>query len=657
MSITHAHAPGSSRGQTLPRMRVSIRGKIALAFLSICLVVAAVGWFAAWSVSRAGSLVVDTYDKPLMAISFARAIHADFATIEALFARRIADGDVVRRESLEGQLAQAQTVLNEDLAVASERATSDRVRRSVEAVRKAVDDWNAARTSMIGSGGPELDWSLLDANAAIVREEIDLLVNYAAGDGFKQRKETMLAIEENRTVQILGACLAAAMAALVMFGLAHRIVSPVAEASKAAARIAEGELDVPIEISGRDELAALLHAMSTMRDKIRAMVELEISQRQSAQTRLVDAIESSSEGVVLIDASRNVLLSNAEIEAFCGEANAPRAGDTLDDAAARVVDGGVFRTETAQQRAEMLLHLRMSDSLDMEAQLADGRWVRLKRSLTSDGGAIFIVSDISLMKERETVLRDAAERAQAANRAKTEFLATMSHELRTPLNAVIGFADMMASEVLGPIGNVQYKDFAGDILSSGRNLLAVINDILTLAKSEAGDLEMDREEVELDYLAERCADSMSDVFDRAGVLLETGPHDPGCIAFGDDRRLRQVIIALLSNAAKFTPSGGLVRLVASDRGNGLVAISVIDTGIGMRMEDVPLALSAFGQVDGGRSRQYEGSGLGLTIANAIVELHGGRLEILSEPGEGMSVTVVLPTSSQSEAGIPLALAS
>jgi signal transduction histidine kinase len=656
VSIADTQGAAGARRQTLPRMRLSIRGKIALAFLSICLVVAAVGWFAAWSVSRAGSLVVDTYDKPLMAISFARAIHADFATVETLFARRLADGDELRRTELDAQMTQAQTVLQEDLDVATKRATSERVRRSVKAVRKAVADWNVARSAMMASGSSQPDWSLLDANAAIVREEIDLLVNYAAGDGFKQRKETMLAIEENRMVQILGAGLAAAMAALVMFGLAYRIVSPVAEASRAATRIAEGELDVPIEISGRDELAALLHAMSIMRDKIRAMVELEISQRRSAQTRLVDAVESSSEGVILIDSDRNVLLSNAEIQAFCGIDNAPRPGDTLDAAAARVVEGGVFRADTPHQRAELLVQLRMADRLDMEAELTDGRWVRLKRSTASDGGMIFIVSDISLMKERESVLRDAAQRALAANRAKTEFLATMSHELRTPLNAVIGFADIMSSEVLGPIGNAQYKDFAGDILNSGRNLLAVINDILTLAKSEAGDLEMDREEVELDYLAERCADAVTEVFERANVSLETGPHEADCIAIGDDRRLRQVILALLSNAAKFTPAGGSVRLLVSRAPDGCVAISVSDTGIGMRPEDIPVALTAFGQIDGGRSRQYEGSGLGLTIANAIVDLHGGRLVIESAPGAGTTVKVVLPSAGEALPDMKLALA-
>lgn len=602
----------------------SIRGKLALACLSVCTVVAASGIFGVMSMTRSGELVVETYDKPLMAISFARAIHADFADMQAVAARRQIETEAAAGAELDARLAELADLLESDLAVVSKRATSDRVRASVEAVTAAVSDWRAAEAEMRDGGASATEWTRLDAAAATVREEIDLLVNYAAGDGFLQRKSTLGAINLNRDVQIGGVLVAALLAALVMFNLSRRIIKPLAAASATAQRIAGGELDVPIEVKGQDELAALAGSMTVMRDNIRRMMEREISERRSAQMRLVAAIESSSEGVVLIDAERRILLSNAEIEDFCGGgANAPRPGDTLDEAAARVVGGGVFAIRTEQQRAEMLIQLRLMDALDIEAPLSDGRWVRLSRSATSDGGAIFIVSDITLLKERETMLRDTAERAEAANKAKSEFLATMSHELRTPLNAVIGFSEIIANEAAGPLQNPQYRDYANDILSNGRGLLKIINDILMLVKSESGELALESDEINLGDLLDECAEAMRATFEQAQVSLDVAPMVGSCIAMGDRTRLRQAVLSLMSNAAKFTPAGGSARLAAFCAAERQVAIAISDTGIGMREEDIPTALAPFGQIDSSRARLYEGTGLGLTLARASSSFTAG----------------------------------
>lgn len=625
---------------------LSIRGKIALAFISIAVVVGAIGWFASWSVAHLGGLVVETYDKPLQSISFARAIHADFASMEAAFTRRVGETEPAAQARLDADIEDWSTTLTDDLAVVAERATSQRVRESVSKVAEAVAAWQSARTAMQARRQSAPDWSIVDASAAVVREQIDLLVNYAAGDGFRQRKQTQLAIDENRTVQIAGAVIATLVAAVVMFSLARRIVKPLAIASQAASRIAQGDLDTRITISGRDELAALLSAMTVMRDRIRDTVEDERSQRRSAQNRLVDAIECSSEGFVLIGPDEKILLSNAEISDFCGGASkAPRSGDTLDEAASRVVDGNVFQADSDPARLKLLELLRGIDPIDTEAELADGRWVRMSRSRSSDGGAIFIVSDITLMKEREQVLREAAERAEASNLAKTEFLAKMSHELRTPLNSIIGFSELIAGEVLGPLGNAQYKDFATDISSGGHTLLGVINDILTLVKSEIGDLSINRDDVDLSELIEEAVPKVRALFDQAGVTLEVDASPHSLVAYGDRARLRQIAVNLLSNAAKFTQSGGVVRVWAFDAGRGHVGFAVSDTGIGMSDAEIPIALSAFGQIDATLTRRFEGTGLGLTLAKALAELHDGDLAIDSIAGQGTTVTVTLPRVS------------
>jgi signal transduction histidine kinase/HAMP domain-containing protein len=624
-------------------LRPSIRGTFALAFLGIASVVAAVGWFSVASMSRAGGLVIETYDKPLMAISFARAIHADFASMEEAFARRVQERDPAVQAKLDAEIETWAATLRDDLAVARARATTGRVADAVQTITTAFDAWQTARAAMMSDGEARPPWAVVDASAATVRNQIDLLVNFAAEDGFRQRKATLAAISDNRAVQMAGIGAAALLVALMMFGLSRRIIRPVAEASRAAGRIANGQLDVPITISGRDELAALLRAMAVMRDNIRAAMEREIAQRRSAQTRLVDAVESSSEGIVLIGPDRRVLLANAEIGQFWGGAErAPRAGDGLNEAAGRLVDAGVFRTDTPQQRAQLLFALRQMEPLDLEAPLSDGRWLRLARSTTSDGGAILIVSDITLIKERENVLRDVAIRAEMANRAKTEFLATMSHELRTPLNAIIGFSEVLASRHADELAPAAYEDYAGEILSGGRKLLKIINDILMLTKCEAGDLPLNTDEVDLGELVEDCEARMRSAFSRANVTLTADLTLESVIAEGDHVRLREVLTSLLSNALKFTPEGGSVRVTVRTSGSGDAVLTVADTGIGMRPEDIPVVLSAFGQVDGGRSRLHEGTGLGLTLAKAVIERHGGALEIASAPGEGTTVTVTLP---------------
>ncbi|MFT3811373.1 MAG: HAMP domain-containing sensor histidine kinase [Micropepsaceae bacterium] len=293
--------------------------------------------------------------------------------------------------------------------------------------------------------------------------------------------------------------------------------------------------------------------------------------------------------------------------------------------------------------------------MDVEAPLADGRWVRLSRSATPDGGAIYVVTDITMLKEREHALRETAERAEAANRAKSEFLATMSHELRTPLNSVIGFSEIISSEALGPVGERQYRDYADEILSSGKGLLKIINDILMLVKSESGELALEADAIDLGELLEECADSMGVTFAKAKVKLEMGPVVGHCMAMGDRGRLRQAVLNLMSNAAKFTPEGGTTRLSAFCAADRQVCLSVSDTGIGMREEDIPAALAPFGQIDSSRARRYEGTGLGLTLARAIVELHCGEMRIDTAPGRGTTVAIFLPAADAgSQAGLSVA---
>jgi signal transduction histidine kinase len=230
------------------------------------------------------------------------------------------------------------------------------------------------------------------------------------------------------------------------------------------------------------------------------------------------------------------------------------------------------------------------------------------------------------------------EELEAASRHKSEFLATMSHELRTPLNAIIGFSQVLKQQMYGPL-NEQQADYVDDVLSSGQHLLNLINDILDLAKVEAGRMELQPSTFELPVLLENAASMVRERANRQGIGLSVAADDSAADMEGDERKVKQILFNLLSNAVKFTPSGGKVTLAARATGDQVV-ISVRDTGIGIRPEDQERIFEEFYQV--GASRTQEGTGLGLALTRRLVELHGGQLTVESEPGVGSTFTVTMP---------------
>ncbi len=254
------------------------------------------------------------------------------------------------------------------------------------------------------------------------------------------------------------------------------------------------------------------------------------------------------------------------------------------------------------------------------------------------------VQDVTLRKQEEEALRLAKEQAEVASLAKSQFLANMSHELRTPLNAIIGFSEIMANQMLGPIGTPRYMSYATDILDSGRHLLEVINDILDMSRIEAGAVRLNETEVDLEQAAAGSLRLVRQRADDAGLRLSN--RIPGDLptVHADERLMRQVLINLLSNAVKFTPSGGTVSVGAGVAPEGGVWLAVTDTGIGIAPQDIATALEPFRQVDSSVSRKYEGTGLGLPLVKSIVELHGGAIGLESTPGAGTTVTVRLPAA-------------
>ncbi len=245
------------------------------------------------------------------------------------------------------------------------------------------------------------------------------------------------------------------------------------------------------------------------------------------------------------------------------------------------------------------------------------------------------------LRRNQERLIAAKEAAEAANRAKSEFLANMSHELRTPLNAIIGFSGMMSDRMFGPLSE-RYLDYANIIGSSGKHLLAIITDILDLAQADADKLVLAEERVDLGEVVELGSSIVQDMARRARIDFRSEIEAPLPAMIGDPAKLTQILVNLLSNAIKFTAPGGKVRLKVERPAHRGITLRVEDTGIGMAADQIPIALAPFGQIESNLTRKHDGVGLGLPLTKRLVELHGGTIEIDSEPGKGTIVSAHLP---------------
>ena len=341
---------------------------------------------------------------------------------------------------------------------------------------------------------------------------------------------------------------------------------------------------------------------------------------EESKIRLHEAIGRIHEGFALYDPEGNLALSNEQFDEIA--ARLPVPTDRVD----------LSEFETKDEEPEPY----------REIVLDDGTCLRVSHRPTKEGGAVAVYADITELKQREAELRVAVRESEAANRSKTEFLSNMSHELRTPLNAIIGFSETMVTELMGPVGTPQYKEYAGDILSSGQHLLDIISDILDVSKIEAGELRISSARLKVDAVVEDALRMIRERAASSGHSITTGYPDDLPDLKGDRRAILQVLLNLLSNAMKFSKDGGEIAVTVRAPKDGTLTIAIADTGIGMAEDDVPRALSLFGQIESSLQRTHDGTGLGLPLSERLMELHQGSLAIESVLGEGTTVTLEFP---------------
>ncbi|MTV18737.1 MULTISPECIES: EAL domain-containing protein [Bradyrhizobium] len=399
----------------------SIRSQILIFCLAMSAVAVALGGYSILGIRHAGDLVAKTFDESLMSINYARAAGADFATMRVASSQRLLTTDPEIRANLDDQIEKLAKTLSEDLAIAADRSQSSRAAQAAAKVQEAADAWMALHRRAIGSSTegsaaadprePGATVGDVDRYSKIVSQQVELLVNYTAGDGFLFRQKALSTIKRDLQLNVAGLTVALFLSALFSWLLARRIIGPVAIASRAARSIAGGDLDATIPKGGTDELGTLLTAMETMRDNIRRMVNQEVSQRRSAQARLSDALETSREGVVLLDADGQVALANSRASELIRLSPQLLQSNPLDAASLAPADGDI-------------------DGFASEAQLSDGRWLRVSRSETQEGGVVLVYSDISALKQQKAELHETNLRLDAALTHMSQGLCLYNSEAR-----------------------------------------------------------------------------------------------------------------------------------------------------------------------------------------------------------------------------------
>jgi len=394
--------------------------------------------------------------------------------------------------------------------------------------------------------------------------------------------------------------------------------------------------------------ALLILAMRDATAEVAARVahlEDELAASAAREAELRGVLDTATDGVVLLDAQGRILSINRSGEALFGYEQNQLVGEPLTR---------LLAPESHAAAGDYLESLRvggvaslLNDGREVTGRVRQGGDCRLFMTLGKVGAGAgqrycAVLRDVTAWKKTESELIESRRRAESANAQKSDFLARMSHEVRTPLGAMIGFAELMLEERFGPIQNPRYREYVRDIHESGQYVISLVNDLLDLARIEAGKMELSFASVDLNAVLNSCVTLMQPQASKAHIVLRGSLEEKLPPVVADERSMRQIILNVLGNALKFTDAGGQVILSSARTPSGEVVIRVRDTGIGMNEQEVVEALKPFRRLAHGR--KTPGTGLGLPLTVALVEANRGALRISSTPGEGTLVEVVLPAS-------------
>lgn len=408
----------------------------------------------------------------------------------------------------------------------------------------------------------------------------------------------------------------------------------------------------------KSELLGQLENLQRAHDETLYVLDETGAQNQELQAQLHDArvlaaelqtiLDTATDGILILDSEGHILNMNHPAEALFNRALTELEGENLLDLLAPESQEAAL-TYLQRYKADPLARV-LNDGCEVLGLSHQGGKVPLYMTLGSLGGEIpgdilcAVLRDITQWKNAEAELTDAKKRAEVISEHKSDFLAKISHEIRTPLNAIIGFSEVMLEERFGPIGSERYKQYLGDIHSSGGYLLSLVNDLLDLSKIESGKLDLVFAPVYLNDLVLQTITLLQPQANRNGIILRSSLQaTPPVVA--DARSIRQIMLNLLSNAVRFTPEGGQIIISTGSTKQNEVSLRVRDTGIGMQHDEIALALEPFRQIGSDQNRaRGDGTGLGLPISKALAEANHASFNIESEPEKGTLISVIFPAS-------------
>ena len=529
-----------------------------------------------------------------------------------------------------------------------------RFRRRVEEFEGLIDGPRSIirareeELALLAQGG-----KLLVENAQLSRDltvAVDLLVAAANHDITEAGREAAT-VQRYGTGIVLGSAVLSLLSSVLIVWLYvdRNLLARLSGLSQSMLAIAGGNLHAPLPGTGRDEIGRLAEALRLFRDTAIEIEEKSLREVAEARQRLIDAIESISEGFALYDGSDRLVLCNNRYREilYPGIADAVVPGAQFETIVRKAVERGLVEDAKGQEEEWLAARLaaHRNPQLTLVQRRSPDRWIQVNERRIAGGGTVAVYTDISTLKRHETELEIARDAAMAATQAKSNFLASMSHELRTPLNAILGITEMLQEDAR-EAGQGELVEPLGRVAGAGKHLLKLINEVLDLSKIEAGRLELHIEKFDVAAVIQDAATTAQPLAqknrNRINILC---PDDIGSMA-ADQLRVRQILLNLLSNACKFTEDGEVT--IGATRAKhdiaDAVVFTVVDTGIGMTPQQMTNLFQEFSQADSSTTRKYGGTGLGLAISQRLCRAMGGHITVDSTPGAGTRFTVWLPSA-------------
>jgi adenylate cyclase len=534
-----------------------------------------------------------------------------------------------------------------------------KIQRDLNALWELVEKAAEAYYSRDDSAGGKALMADAQSHVTSVNDEIEQIVGRVEQEALSRRDAETLGAQRAVDLSIAGGILAFALALVVTALIVRSISVPLRRLELSMNAITKGQLDVSIPSPTRDEIGGMTRALTMLRDSLIESHRLEEERQRAeadtryAQTQLREAIEAISEGFACYDGNDQLIICNSRYrELYAGAAVEIKPGIQYETILRAAVAAGVLPAPPDNREAwiaeQCERHRNPKGSFELQG--TGGAWLKVSERHTEDKGIAAVFTDITELKDRELELgqlvdrlAEAREAADKANRTKSTFLANMSHELRTPLNAIIGYSEMLLEDATDRGDTASAGDLE-KIQAAGKHLLGLINDILDLSKIEAGRMEIYLEQVSLPRLVDEVKTIVEPMMKKnANKLAIDYAPDIGALQT-DLTKLKQSIINLLSNAAKFTKEGTVTLRLSRHQRDDIpwVKFEVIDSGIGMTEEQMGRLFQAFTQADSSTTRNFGGTGLGLTITRHFCIMLGGTIDVTSVPGQGSTFIIQLP---------------